>query len=333
LTTTIVLCASAVACALAWAGETDRVIDDAVIGQTVAADEFHQAFEGPIGINLHFPDQPNENTGLMVMLHGWGGDYHQYDSYCADWRNRFNCIMLQANYRGSFHASQPYDFGKYQAIDVLRSMHWVLTNCPVNRRRIIGWGGSGGGNVILQCGKMAPHTFALIIECAGITHPTSAADMKAGWDRPDRPGGWQGTALGGTKEYSEPERLIRDPIHHAALFNTKVYVFHPDLDTTVGIQHGIEMAYALRQAGKDVVFEIIEGGDHGFAGALDPREHDRKTCTETYAADDILSRGTDGATDFDRKQPVILPVNDGLVYRVVFDESGLPRLEGPVPGQ
>jgi acetyl esterase/lipase len=179
---------------------------------------------------------------------------------------------------------------------------------------------------------MAPHTFALIIEHAGITHPTSAAEMKAGWDRPDRPGGWQGTALGGTKEYSEPERLIRDPLYHAALFGTKVYILHGDLDVTVGVQHGIEMACALRQAGKDVVLEIIEGGDHGSAGALDPRERDRKLSTEFHCIDDTLRRRNEGPLDFERREPIILPVNDGLVYRVVFDETGLPSLEGPLPG-
>jgi dipeptidyl aminopeptidase/acylaminoacyl peptidase len=269
----------------------------------------------------------------MVLLHGWGGDYHQYDSYCQDWRNRYNCFMLQVNYRGSSQATQPYDFGKYQAIDVLRAIHWVRRHYPVNDQRIIGWGGSGGGNVILQCAKMAPHTFALVIECAGITHPTNAADMQAGWDRPDRPGGWQGTALGGTKEYPEPERLIRDPLYHASLINTKVYIFHPDLDTTVGVQHGIQMARALRQAGREVVFEIVEGGDHGFSHALDPHERDRKTCTEHYAAEDMLQRRTDGVTDFERRQPVVLPVNDGLVYRVVLDDNGVPSLEGPAPGE
>ncbi len=319
-------------CVAARAAETNRVLDDAVTGQTVAADEFNQAFEGPIPISLHLPDAPNADTGLMVLLHGWGGDYHQYDAYCADWRNRYNCIMLQVNYRGSSKATQPYDFGKYQAIDVLRAMHWVLSNHPVNRQRIFGWGGSGGGNVILQCGKMAPNTFALIVEHAGITHPTGAAEMKAGWDRPDRAGGWQGTALGGTKEYPEPERLIRDPLHHAALFNTKVYLFHPDLDVVVGIQHGTQMAYALRAAGKDAVFEVVEGGNHMYAGALDPNEANRKLCTEHYCTDDLLSRRTDGRTDFDRKEPILLPVNDGLVYRVAFDAAGLPSLEGPTPG-
>jgi acetyl esterase/lipase len=310
---------------------TNKIFDDVVVGQSVEADEFHRAFHGHIGINLHFPDEADGDTGLMVMLHGWGGDYHQYDSYCEDWRNRFNCVMLQVNYRGSSDASHPYDFGKYQAIDALRAVHRVREGCRINDRRIIGWGGSGGGNVILQCAKMAPNTFALIIEHAGITHPTSAAEMQAGWDRPDRAGGWQGTALGGTKEYPAPERLIRDPLYHASLIGTKVYIFHPDLDTTVGIQHGIQMAYALRAAGKDVVFEIVEGGNHSFAGALDPHERSRKVCTEFYCTEDIMARRNPGPTDFERREPVILPVGDGLVYRVVSaEDDGLPSLEGPV---
>ena len=218
-----------------------------------------------------------------------------------------------------------------QAIDVLRCMHRVRQQCKINDERIFGWGGSGGGNVILQCGKMAPNTFALIVEHAGITHPTNAADMEAGWDRPNRAGGWQGTALGGTKEYPEHEKLVRDPVHHADLFNTKVYVFHPDLDTTVGVQHGIQMAYALKAAGKDAVLELIEGGNHSSGGALDPNERSRKTSTEFYAGEDILTRRKSGPTDFDRREPVRLPVNDGMYYQVVYDvEDGLPRLEGPL---
>jgi len=332
VTTCLLVALSVVLAVAAEAATTGKFIDNAVVGQPVDADEFHQAFEGPIGINLHFPDESNQDTGLMVMLHGWGGDYHQYDTYCEDWRNRFNCVMLQVNYRGSSKATQPYDFGKYQAIDVLRAIHRVRKGCLINDGRIIGWGGSGGGNVILQCAKMAPHTFALIVECAGITHPTSAAEAKAGWDHPNRAGGWQGTALGGTKEYPEPERLLRDPLYHAGLFNTKVYIFHPDLDTTVGLPHATHLAYRLREAGKEVVFEIVEGGNHSSGGALDPREANRKVCTETYATEDLMNRRTDGITDFERQKPVVLPVNDGLVYRVVFDEDGLPSLEGPMPG-
>ncbi|HJN18078.1 MAG TPA: prolyl oligopeptidase family serine peptidase [Armatimonadota bacterium] len=310
---------------------TNRVLDEVVVGQTVEADEFHRAFEGHIGMNLHFPDHPDDDTGLMLLLHGWGGDYHQYDAYAEDWRNRYNCVMVQVQYRGSKDASTPYDFGKYQAIDVLRCMHRVRQQCKINDERIFGWGGSGGGNVILQCGKMAPNTFALIVEHAGITHPTNAADMEAGWDRPNRAGGWQGTALGGTKEYPEHEKLVRDPVHHADLFNTKVYVFHPDLDTTVGVQHGIQMAYALKAAGKDAVLELIEGGNHSSGGALDPNERSRKTSTEFYAGEDILTRRKSGPTDFDRREPVRLPVNDGMYYQVVYDvEDGLPRLEGPL---
>ena len=76
-------------------------------------------------INLHFPDEMNSETGLMVILHGWGGTYHQYDAYCKEWRNRYNVITLQVNYRNSGDGSPIYDFGKYQAIDVLRAIQYV----------------------------------------------------------------------------------------------------------------------------------------------------------------------------------------------------------------
>jgi hypothetical protein len=59
LPTLTILLSAALLGAAAWAAETNKILDDVVVGQPVAADEFHQAFEGPIGINLHFPDAPN----------------------------------------------------------------------------------------------------------------------------------------------------------------------------------------------------------------------------------------------------------------------------------
>ena len=298
-------------------------IDDVVRGQSVSADEadyMNEEFDGYVGLRIHLPASQDENTGLMVVLHGWGGDYTQYDASCRSWVEMYNVITLQVNYRDSGDGSAIYDFGKYQAIDVLRAMDYVLSAYPINTRRIIGWGGSGGGDVILQVAKMAPHTFACIMEVAGITKPTDAADTDAGYTT-DPAGGWQAMALGPGKSYTVPEYQLRSPQHYADLFNAPIIILHGDDDDVVSVQHAHDMAAALTDAGKQVSLHLIAGGNHGFGSATDHTEDSRYKATNKYAAETILSAETDGYTDFERKSVVALPTDQGT-YLVDYDLDG-----------
>ena len=227
-------------------------LDDAVRGQRVSADEadhMNEAFDGPVGLRLHLPASRDGRTGLMVVLHGWGGDYTQYDEACRSWAELFNVITLQVNYRDSGRGGPIYDFGKYQAVDVLRAMEYVLSTYPVDTRRIIGWGGSGGGNAILQAAKMAPHTFACIVDVAGITKPTDATDTSQGYTT-DPVGGWQAKALGAGKSYTVPEYQLRNPQHDAELFHAPIIILHGDSDSVVSVQHAHDMARVLMEPGR-----------------------------------------------------------------------------------
>jgi acetyl esterase/lipase len=294
-------------------------INDKVVGQSVEpGDYMNCAFDGFIGINLHFPDEINDVTGLMVILHGWGGTYHQYDVYCEDWRNYYNVVTLQVNYRNSGDGSPIYDCGKYQAIDVLRAMQYVRENYKINDERIIGWGGSGGGQVILQVAKMAPNTFSLVIECAGITKPTTAQDVAQNYKN-DPIGGWQAKALGDKNVYTPDEWQIRSPQYHAAFYKAKTYIFHGNADEVVDVQHAIDMYQILLDAGKEAVLKIIESGNHAFGGAVDETENTRQKATDKYANEDIMNLRTNGITDFERRSVIDLLVDSGAVYRVSYD--------------
>jgi len=294
-------------------------INDKIVGQPVEpGDYMNYAFDGFIGINLHFPDEMNSETGLMVILHGWGGTYHQYDAYCEEWRNRYNVITLQVNYRNSGDGSPIYDFGKYQAIDVLRAIQYVRENYQINDERIIGWGGSGGGQIILQTAKMAPNTFALVIECAGITKPTDVQDVIQHYKN-DPIGDWQAKALGDENVYMPDEYQIRSPQYHATFYHAKMYIFHGDADEVVDVQHGVDLSRALLDAGKQAVLKVIKSGNHGFGGTFDETENTRQKVTNKYAGEDILHLRTDGITDFEQRSVIDLPVDSGAVYRVSYD--------------
>ena len=304
-------------------GPEPMTIDDAVRGQQVSADEadyMNELFDGYVGLRIHPPASQDENTGLMVVLHGWGGDYTQYDTSCGPWADMYNVITLQVNYRDSGDASPIYDFGKYQAVDVLRAMDYVLSTYPVNTRRIIGWGASGGGDVILQVAKMAPRTFACIVELAGITRPTDSTDTDQGYTT-DPDGGWETVALGAGKSYTVPEYQLRNPQHDPELFNAPITILHGDADDVVSVQHAHDLTSALLQAGKDVSLHIVAGGSHGFGGATDPTENNRYKATNKYASEAITTLETDGYTDFERRTVVALPTDQGT-YLVDYDLDG-----------
>lgn len=311
-------------------------INDAVVTQNDTENDYmNKPYQGFIGINLHFPDEINENTGLMTLIHGWGGEYHQYDSYANDWRNRYNVICLQVQYRDSGKEGiaweKPYDFGKYQAIDVLRSIQYVRENYAINDERIIGWGGSGGGNIILQAAKMAPNTFALAIDCSGITRPTNSDDILANYENDGRNNsdGWEGAALKAGDRYTLPERQIRSAQYHAAYFNTSVHILHGDKDTLVDYQHAVDMYEALIAAGKEAHLHTIVNGSHSFDGA-DRLENTRREATDKYVADDILNRRSAGETDFELESKIQLPTDGDCIYLIDYKGS-VPTLYVTAP--
>jgi pimeloyl-ACP methyl ester carboxylesterase len=307
-------------------------LDDAVEGQAVAADGMNPAFEGPIGINLHFPDEPRERPGLLVMLHGWGGTYTQYDAFAEEFRNEYNVITLQVNYRNSGCGDTIYDFGKHQPIDVLRSLQYVRSHHEIDDERIIIWGGSGGGHVTLQTAKMAPTTFCLICEHAGITRPTNAWDKLHGYaaDCPTVEAGWEERALGQANTYTPPEWRIRDAQYHASLFpsGAPIHIFHGDADEVVDVSHSLMMHRCLQAAGKRAELHISPGGNHANAGAPQDEDNRAKT-TRKFADHDMRHARRAGPTDFDRRETRVIPVGDDLVYWLEYDKAGTPSLRGP----
>ncbi len=120
----------------------------------------------------------NERTGLMLTLHNWGGSDCDGTANPQHLAEKLNVVALCVNYlqsgpKDSIEGPEPYDYGYLQALDALRAMWWLeqgLTDRGVKfaRGRMFTTGGSGGGNVSLMCNKLAPHTFACVIDMCGM---------------------------------------------------------------------------------------------------------------------------------------------------------------------
>ncbi len=120
----------------------------------------------------------NEQTGLMLSLHNWGGTGSAGAPHPATMAARLNVVCITVDYLQSGKMSVdpnngPYDFGYLQGIDTLRALYTVFTGLDraaikFDRRRIYATGGSGGGNVSLMANKLAPRTFTAIIDMCGM---------------------------------------------------------------------------------------------------------------------------------------------------------------------
>ncbi|MGE5530482.1 MAG: hypothetical protein ACM3VW_00015, partial [Bacteroidota bacterium] len=96
----------------------------------------------------------NGNTGLMLVLHNWGGVYNspEYLRWCKTFADRFNVIAMSVNYLQSgpdWKAVPPYDHGYLQAMDCLRALYAIhrqlkTKGIAFNEHRIYSMGGSGG---------------------------------------------------------------------------------------------------------------------------------------------------------------------------------------------
>jgi len=138
----------------------------------------------------------NSNTGLMLVSHNWGGTWKYTAPWCDILSDRFNLICMSVNYLQSGQAKHdkvPYDHGLLQAMDCLRALYMVqkkLDDAKItfNRKRIYAAGASGGGNVSLMVNKLAPATFACIVDLCGMPGLTNdiafgVGRLNAGYSR------------------------------------------------------------------------------------------------------------------------------------------------------
>jgi predicted esterase len=291
-------------------------------------DYMNPPFTGKIDINLHFPKTQNAATGLMVVLHGLGGDFHQYDTECESWVNDYNVFTVQINYRGTGNPPPGYDLGKYQAVDVLRVVKYVFDQYGLNKKRIFLWGASAGGNVALHTAKMAPRTFALVAALSPITRPSDESDRLLRGYEADPAGGWETFMLGSTRKYTTEEWDIRDAQYLAPyLTGLPVFLIHGDRDPLVDVQHSTDMHAALVAAGGQVTFVTVKGGDHDLKGALDPTENSRFKATQKYLKSALSSYTTNGNLDHELQTKVTFPTRGATAFPVKFDVNGLCTLD------
>lgn len=240
------------------------------------------------------------STGLLVILGGINATQDCNQFYALEpemeaWIDSRNLIIAQVFYRNLGYWP-PYDFGKYQIVDVLRGTGRMLSLFPqIDTRRLYLLGGSGGGHLALQVALISRHLWAEVYSEAAITRITTPADVAAAYPG-DPSGGWnlnlgfpvaQSSLTDSQWRRYQAERDLRGPENSAtssAPLGTGgpwIRVLHGTADPTVDKNHLTALMRAVENcSGQTAVntspnlweienwaFILVPNGNHSFVGA------------------------------------------------------------------
>lgn len=285
---------------------------------------------------VHYPGgslaNVNAGTGLFLSLHNWGGTKDDGAPDPLVLAERYKVIAICVDYlqSGPYDAATmpPYDFGYLQALDALRALYWVRQGLidrglAYHDGRIYATGGSGGGNVTQMANKLAPRTFAAIVDLSGMAK--LSCDIAFG-----RPGG-TGLDAGYSRNRKSPEylspdaRALRDigrPAHleeMVALGNeARIFVVHGARDTVCPTADKRRLVRNMERAGLNITARFV--GKKDFDGEVfkDARHSvgDRTKILETVADGALLPDSPDaalrkGKSDFERGEVIRYETKNG----------------------
>ena len=307
---------------------------------------------GPRQVSMFIAAPPagiTPGTGLMLCLHNWGGRYDQpdYVTWCKTFSERYNVVAISVNYLQSGGAEptepgkKPYDHGYLQAGDCLRALYHVrrlLTEAGVrfNPHRAYSMGGSGGGNVSLMVSKLAPRSFACIVDICGMPGLTDGiaygtgeygSKLNAGYSRDPASPAYLSPDLQQIRDPGNPEHLR---LQFAANPKAKVVIVHGLDDASCPAVHKIAIFRNMVAAGfrPDAHFLTERDVDGAVFTTTGHPVGNRLKVTEQVADDYMLEAGklalqVPGPDDFERGQDVVFPTANG---RVVVRFQGPPEL-------
>jgi len=304
--------------------------------------------ERRVRVLIHFPNgqrtSVNSETGIMLSLHNWGGVDCVGTAAPGVLARELNVVAVCVNYlqsgpEDSIKGPEPYDFGYLQALDALRALWYVRDslqqqNIVYAEDRLFCTGGSGGGNVALMANKLAPRTFACVIDMCGMKKLSDdiafglpgGSDLNARWSRdvanPDF-----------LSVDAQEIRFVGHPLHLAEMkrvrATSRIVVVHGVDDTTCPYADAVEMVGLMQQAEIDVqphyvTADLIDGQAFRSTGHSlgDRTQIVLKVAGEFLKPGGGKSLRRDGPSDFDRRESIRYATTNGDF--VISYEHGYP---------
>jgi hypothetical protein len=291
-----------------------------------------------VNVSVHYPDgslsSVTKSTGLMLTLHNWGGSNCDGTASPVALARRLDVVAICVNYlqsgrKASIEDPEPYDCGFLQGLDALRGLWFVFDglqqkSVPFAGGRMFATGGSGGGNVTQMVNKLAPRTFACVVDMCGMAKLSDdvafnlpgGSGLNARWSRDPNSLNWLSPA-------AQEIRFIGNPAHLAVTKRLKgvckVVVVHGVDDTTCQFKNKRELVENMQVAGLDVEPHFISKNDldgkifTSSGHALGNRtEIVFQVAGKYLEAGHRTSRSRRGKSDFERRDSLVgYPVTGG----------------------
>lgn len=300
-----------------------------------------------VRVSVSYPtgklDGVGANTGLMLTLHNWGGTDCVGTADPRELAAKLNVVALCVNYlqsgKESIDGPEPYDFGYLQALDALRALWWLQDGLtkrgkPFAAGRTFCTGGSGGGNVTLMANKLAPRTFACVIDLCGMKKLTDDiafnlpgnSDLNARYDRDPKSKNFL------SLDHQEL-RFLGNPDHLAEMnrlgTEAKIITVHGVEDTTCPFTDAEEMVFWLRRAKLDIEPRWIAKKDlDGKVFTSAGHSLGNRTLIVLQVAGKYLTPGSkdaltrEGKSDFERREDIRYRTSGGAF--VISYANGFP---------
>lgn len=206
---------------------------------------------------------------LVVMPHGGPEtrDYLSYDRWAQFLATR-GYQVFQPNFRGSAGMGRTFaeagyrQWGGRMQDDVTAGVDHLVAQGLADRGQVCVLGASYGGYAALQAGATQADLYRCVVAIAG---PSDLISMMQ-WERSeagadsDRYDYWL-RSIGDPREDRARLEAV-SPLRHAADWSLPVLLIHGESDDVVPASQSRDMDRALRRAGKDVRFVVLEDAGH-----------------------------------------------------------------------
>lgn len=197
----------------------------------------------------------------IVVLHGFAA-HAAMNAHFAREAAAAGFVVLSLSMRGWLGSGGESDQALRQPDDAVLAVEWLAQRPLVDPARIALFGISLGGQVALMAAaRKAPAAAVAAWSAASdlLRLRETNAYIRAYLDD-----------LCGPDDAAHDGLLVRSPICHATAIDMPVLLVHGDKDDNVPIEQSLDMAAALRQAGRNVEVYVVAGASHYF----DERQRD-----------------------------------------------------------
>jgi dipeptidyl aminopeptidase/acylaminoacyl peptidase len=211
------------------------------------------------------PAQAERPLPVIVLVHGgpegqYSPSFHPLIQY---WVDR-GYAVLAPNVRGSTGYGKAYshldDVEKRMdsVADLAHAARWLRAQPEVDGARIVVYGGSYGGFMVLSALTAYPELWAAGVDIVGISNLATFLENTSGYRRKHREAEYGSLA----RDRAFLERIA--PIHHVDQIDCPLFVIHGANDPRVPLSEAEQLVEALRARQIAVEFLVFDDEGHGI---------------------------------------------------------------------